>query len=69
VLVTYSIVARDPDTRELGVAVQSRAFNAGAACAWAEAGVDKFVPAPAVSETGDAGSGEAGKSAPADAKK
>ena len=38
-LVTYSIVARDPDTRELGVAVQSRAFNAGAACAWAEAGV------------------------------
>ncbi len=38
-LVTYSIVARDPDTGELGVAVQSRAFNAGAACAWAEAGV------------------------------
>ena len=38
-LVTYSIVARDPDTRELGVAVQSRAFNAGAACAWAKAGV------------------------------
>jgi uncharacterized Ntn-hydrolase superfamily protein len=37
--VTYSIVGRDPDTGELGVAVQSRAFNAGAACAWAEAGV------------------------------
>jgi uncharacterized Ntn-hydrolase superfamily protein len=37
--VTYSIVARDPGTGELGVAVQSRAFNAGAACAWAEAGV------------------------------
>lgn len=36
---TYSIVARDPETGELGVAVQSRAFNTGAACAWAEAGV------------------------------
>ena len=36
---TYSIVGRDPDTGELGVAVQSRAFNTGAACAWAEAGV------------------------------
>jgi uncharacterized Ntn-hydrolase superfamily protein len=37
--VTYSIVARDAHTGELGVAVQSRAFNTGAACAWAEAGV------------------------------
>jgi uncharacterized Ntn-hydrolase superfamily protein len=37
--VTYSIVARDAETGELGVAVQSRAFNTGAACAWAEAGV------------------------------
>jgi uncharacterized Ntn-hydrolase superfamily protein len=37
--VTYSIVGRDPETGELGVAVQSRAFNTGAACAWAEAGV------------------------------
>ena len=36
---TYSIVGRDPATGELGVAVQSRAFNTGAACAWAEAGV------------------------------
>ncbi len=36
---TYSIVARDPGTGELGVAVQSRAFNTGAACAWAEPGV------------------------------
>jgi uncharacterized Ntn-hydrolase superfamily protein len=33
--VTYSIVAWDPEGRELGVAVQSRAFNTGAACAWA----------------------------------
>src|SRR6188472_3993861 len=37
--VTYSIVARDPTIGELGVAVQSRSFNTGAACAWAEAGV------------------------------
>jgi uncharacterized Ntn-hydrolase superfamily protein len=37
--VTYSIVAWDPDGRELGVAVQSRAFNTGAACAWALPGV------------------------------
>ena len=36
---TYSIVAREAETGELGVAVQSRAFNTGAACAWAEAGV------------------------------
>ena len=28
---TYSIVARDAETGELGVAVQSRAFNTGAA--------------------------------------
>jgi uncharacterized Ntn-hydrolase superfamily protein len=33
--VTYSIVAWDPGANELGVAVQSRAFNTGAACAWA----------------------------------
>jgi uncharacterized Ntn-hydrolase superfamily protein len=37
--VTYSIVARDGETGELGVAVQSRAFNTGAACAWALPGV------------------------------
>src|SRR5262245_54045082 len=36
---TYSIVARDEGTGELGVAVQSRAFNTGAACAWARAGI------------------------------
>ena len=36
---TYSIVGRDTETGELGVAVQSRAFNTGAACAWAQAGV------------------------------
>lgn len=36
---TYSIVAWDPAANELGVAVQSRAFNTGAACAWALPGV------------------------------
>jgi uncharacterized Ntn-hydrolase superfamily protein len=36
---TYSIVARDSDTGELGVAVQSHYFAAGAVVPWAEAGV------------------------------
>src|SRR5687767_2981954 len=36
---TYSIVARDPDTGELGVAVQSHWFSVGPIVAWAEAGV------------------------------
>jgi uncharacterized Ntn-hydrolase superfamily protein len=37
--VTYSIVARDPDTGELGVAVQSCAWGTGSVVPWAEAGV------------------------------
>jgi uncharacterized Ntn-hydrolase superfamily protein len=37
--VTYSIVARDTETGELGVAVQSQAFNTGAVVPWARAGV------------------------------
>lgn len=37
-LVTYSIVARDESSGELGVAVQSRAFGVGP-CAWARPGV------------------------------
>lgn len=36
---TYSIVARDPATGELGVAVQSHAFSVGSGVTWAEAGV------------------------------
>jgi len=36
---TFSIVARDPDTGELGVAVQSHWFSVGSIVAWAEAGV------------------------------
>ena len=36
---TYSIVARDPATGQLGVAVQSHYFAAGTVVTWAEAGV------------------------------
>ncbi|HEY9282714.1 MAG TPA: DUF1028 domain-containing protein [Pyrinomonadaceae bacterium] len=36
---TYSIVARDARTGELGVAVQSHWFSVGTVVAWAEAGV------------------------------
>jgi uncharacterized Ntn-hydrolase superfamily protein len=36
---TYSIVARDPTTGELGVAVQSHWFSVGPLCAWARAGI------------------------------
>ena len=36
---TYSIVARDPETGEMGVAVQSHWFAAGETVPWAEAGV------------------------------
>jgi uncharacterized Ntn-hydrolase superfamily protein len=36
---TYSIVALDPETGELGVAVQSRWFNVGGGVAWVEPGV------------------------------
>lgn len=36
---TYSIVARDPDTGEMGVAVQSHWFSVGSLVTWGEAGV------------------------------
>jgi len=36
---TFSIVARDPDTGEMGVAVQSHWFSVGTIVSWAEAGV------------------------------
>lgn len=36
---TYSIVARDPETGELGVAVQSHWFSVGSIVSWARAGV------------------------------
>jgi uncharacterized Ntn-hydrolase superfamily protein len=37
--VTYSVVARDPDTGAFGVAVQSHFFSVGAVVPWVEAGV------------------------------
>jgi hypothetical protein len=36
---TFSIVAFDPTTQELGIGVQSRAFGAGAAVPYAKPGV------------------------------
>jgi len=36
---TYSIIAHDPDTGQLGVAVQSHWFSVGTAVPWVEAGV------------------------------
>jgi uncharacterized Ntn-hydrolase superfamily protein len=36
---TYSIVARDPETGELGVAVQSHWFSVGSVVSWARPGV------------------------------
>jgi uncharacterized Ntn-hydrolase superfamily protein len=36
---TYSIVARDPVTRDMGVAVQSHWFSVGTVVTWGEAGV------------------------------
>ncbi len=36
---TYSIVARDAETGQLGCAVQSQAFNSGAGVPWVRAGV------------------------------
>lgn len=36
---TYSIVARDPETGQMGVAVQSHWFSVGSVVPWAEAGV------------------------------
>ncbi|MGR3343726.1 MAG: DUF1028 domain-containing protein, partial [Paracoccaceae bacterium] len=36
---TYSIVARDPETGQMGVAVQSHWFSVGSLVTWGEAGV------------------------------
>lgn len=40
---TYSIVARSPETGELGVAIQSHFFGAGRFCPWVEPGVGAVV--------------------------
>ena len=39
---TYSIVARDPKTGEMGVGVQSHWFSVGSVVSWGEAGVGVF---------------------------
>src|SRR3954469_18475186 len=48
---TFSIIAWDPATQELGVGVQSRAFGAGAAVPWAEAGVGAIATQAATNRT------------------
>ncbi len=48
---TFSIVAFDPDTQELGVAVQSRAFSVGGAVPWAEAGVGAIATQASTNES------------------
>ena len=40
---TYSIVARDPETGELGVGIQTHQPAAGASCPWVQAGVGAVV--------------------------
>src|SRR5215470_12524281 len=64
---TFSIVARDPATGELGVAVQSHWFSVGTAVPWAEAGVGAVATQSFVDPTyGQMGLAlmRAGKSAP-----
>jgi uncharacterized Ntn-hydrolase superfamily protein len=64
---TFSIVARDPATGELGVAVQSHWFSVGSVVPWAEAGVGA-VATQSIVEPGYGPLGldlmRAGKSAP-----
>lgn len=48
---TFSIVARDSLTGELGVAVQSRAFSVGMAVPWAEAGVGAIATQASTNES------------------
>lgn len=48
---TFSIVAFDPDTQELGVAVQSRAFGVGGGVPWAEAGVGAIATQASTNES------------------
>ena len=48
---TYSIVARDAGSGQLGVAVQTAMFAAGAVVPWAQAGVGA-VASQAIAEPG-----------------
>jgi uncharacterized Ntn-hydrolase superfamily protein len=50
ILHTFSIVARDPDTGELGVGVQSRAFRAGSIVPYAKAGLGAIATQAAANE-------------------
>jgi uncharacterized Ntn-hydrolase superfamily protein len=64
---TYSIVARDPATGEMGVAVQSHWFSVGFVVPWAEAGAGAVATQSFVDPTYGKGGIElmrAGKSAP-----
>lgn len=53
---TYSIVARDPRTGEMGVAVQSHWFSVGSIVTWGEAGVG-VVATQSIVEPGYGGKG------------
>ena len=48
---TFSVVAYDSVTQELGVAVESRAFSVGMAVPWAEAGVGAIATQSATNES------------------
>src|SRR5262245_60606500 len=48
---TFSIIAFDPATNQLGVGVQSRAFGAGAIVPWVEAGVGAVATQAAANRT------------------
>ena len=48
---TFSIIAFDPATNQLGVGVQSRAFGAGAIVPWLEAGVGAVATQAAANRT------------------
>ena len=52
---TYSIVARDSVTGDVGVAVQSHWFSVGSRVAWAEAGVGAVATLSPVSNPGNPG--------------
>jgi len=64
---TYSIVARDAKTGELGVAVQSHWFSVGSVVPWAEAGVGAVATQSFVEPSyGPLGLDAMGKGAPAE---
>jgi uncharacterized Ntn-hydrolase superfamily protein len=51
IVATFSIVARDPVTQELGIAVQSKAFRAGAIVPFAKAGVGAIATQAAANQS------------------